>query len=68
MLTVKEQVITNAAGEQIGVFLDLESWRKLLKELEELDDVRAFDEAVANPGGEPIPLEQAVAEIERGRQ
>jgi hypothetical protein len=67
MHTIREQPVTNAAGEQVGVFLDLASWRELLAELEELDDLRTFDEAVKG-GGETIPLDQAVAEIERGCQ
>ena len=69
MLNLNEQYITNAAGERIGVILDLESWEKLIEELEELDDLRAFDEAMAAgvKDEEIIPLEQAVDEIEKSR-
>ena len=38
-------------------------YEELLEAAEELDDVRAYDEAEAE-GGEYIPLEQAIKEIE----
>jgi hypothetical protein len=67
MLRVKAQVITNAAGEQVRVFLDLETWLALKEELENIDDQRALDEALAAPAEEreTIPLAQALVELER---
>ena len=44
-----------------------EEIRKLLEELEEIDEIRAYDEAKANPG-KMIPFEQAIAEIEKKRK
>lgn len=38
----------------------------MLQELEELEAIRAYDAAKAS-GDEAIPLDQAVAEIERDR-
>jgi hypothetical protein len=40
--------------------------KAVLRELEELDTVRAYDEAM-RAGETPIPFEQALAEIEQGR-
>jgi hypothetical protein len=40
--------------------------KAVLRELEELDTVRAYDEAVS-AGETPIPFEQALAEIEQER-
>lgn len=45
---------------------ELKAYRKLLAELEELESVRAYDAAKAS-GEEPIPFEQAIAEIEAKR-
>lgn len=45
---------------------DLETYHKLLAELEELESIRAYDAAKAS-GEKAIPFEQAVAEIERKR-
>jgi hypothetical protein len=38
----------------------MKSYEKVLEKLEELDDIRAYDEA--------IPFENAVREIERGNR
>jgi len=53
-------------GDRIAVLLDLEDYHRLLKELEELESVRAYDAAKAS-GDEAIPFERAVAEIESER-
>lgn len=58
--------ITDSAGNRIAVILDLERYEELLEALEELDDIRAFDEAKASQE-EAIPFEQAIREIEQGR-
>lgn len=44
-----------------------EDYHKLLEELEELEAIRAYDVAKAS-GDEVLPLEQALAEIEKDRQ
>ena len=66
MLKFKEHYIVDGKGNRVGVLLDLEDYRKLLAELEELESIRAYDAAKAS-GDEVIPFEQAVAEIERER-
>ena len=45
-------------GERVGVFLEMDIYREILEELEELDELRAFDEAMAS-GEESIPLTAA---------
>ena len=67
MLTLNEQYLVDAEGNRIKVVLDLADYQRLLEALEELDDLRAYDEAKAS-GDEAIPLEQAIVEIERERQ
>lgn len=66
MIKFKEHYIVDAKGNRVGVLLDLEDYRKMLAELEELGSIRAYDAAKAS-GDEAIPFEQAVAEIERER-
>jgi hypothetical protein len=44
----------------------MEDFKKLLDDLEDLESMRAFDQAKAS-GETPVPFEQAVSEIE-GRQ
>ena len=67
MINLKEKFIVDDRGNRIGVILDIEEYNHLLEELEELDDIREYDEAKAN-AGEMVPLEQAVAEIEKHRK
>ena len=45
------------------VVLTLEQWQQVSEELEELADIRAYDEAKAS-NEETVPLEQAIREIE----
>ena len=57
-------------GERVGVLLDIEEYERLIEELEELSDIRAYDEAKAEikrEGDEAIPLEQAMREIREDR-
>ncbi|HET8630258.1 MAG TPA: hypothetical protein VFL91_22800 [Thermomicrobiales bacterium] len=66
MITLHEQYLVDADGNRVKVVLDLADYQRLLEALEELDDLRAYDESVA-ANDEAIPLEQALAEIERER-
>lgn len=61
------QYLTNEKGEKIAVVISIEEYEKILEELEDLDDIRAYDEAKAS-GETGIPLEQALAEIRRNRK
>ncbi len=67
MISEKERYIVDKDGNHVGVILDIEDYRQLLEDLEELEDIRAYDEAKAS-GDEAIPLEQAIEEIERERR
>jgi len=61
------QFLTNKKGEKVAVVIGIEEYEKLLEELEDLEDIRAYDEAIAS-GETPIPFEQAIAEIKRSRK
>ena len=67
MPTLNEQYLVDAEGNRIKVVLDVADYQRLLEALEELDDLRAYDEAKAS-ADEAIPLEQAIAEIEQERR
>jgi hypothetical protein len=61
------QFLTNEKGEKVAVVIGIEEYEKLLEELEDLEDIRAYDEAMAS-GETPVPFEQAIAEIKRSRK
>jgi PHD/YefM family antitoxin component YafN of YafNO toxin-antitoxin module len=62
----KENFVIDDKGKQIGVILDIDEYRKLLEEIEELESIRAYD-AAKDAQDEAIPFEQAISEIEQTR-
>jgi PHD/YefM family antitoxin component YafN of YafNO toxin-antitoxin module len=66
-MVTREQYVVDEQGNRTGVLLNVEYYERLVNALEELDAIRAYDEAKAS-GTESIPISQALEEIERGRQ
>jgi hypothetical protein len=54
--------ITDSKGKKVGVVLPLESYKKMLSELEELADIKAYDRAKARKS-RPIPFKQAIKDL-----
>lgn len=50
----------------MGVFFDMNEYQRMLRELEELESIRAYD-AAKKSQDEVIPFEDAIKEIERDR-
>ena len=63
MSTNREQFVIDAGGNKTAVLLDIDRYSELLEAQEELEAIRAFDEAKAS-NEEPIPFAQAIKEIE----
>lgn len=55
--------VRDAAGEPVEVIMPIGAYHALLEEIEDLESVLLFDEAMA-ARETPIPFEQAVEEIE----
>jgi hypothetical protein len=51
--------ITDEKGRKISAVLPMKQYQQLLEELEELDDIRAYDKAKAKKET-PIPLRDAI--------
>ncbi len=66
-MQLKEKYVTDHLGNRIGVFLDIEEYQKLLEDIEELETIRAYDNAISSDDDE-IPFEVAISEIENSRQ
>jgi len=66
MNSLKEQFVVDEKGNRISVLLDIQDYEQLLEALEELEAVRAYDQA-KSAQSEAIPFEQAVEEIEGKR-
>jgi PHD/YefM family antitoxin component YafN of YafNO toxin-antitoxin module len=59
-----ERYVIDEKGNRVAVLLNIEDYRKILEELEELDSIRDYDSAKAS-GDEIIPFEEAAKEIEQ---
>lgn len=67
MLTIRPQYITDNAGKKISVVLPLEDFNAIMEELEELEDIKLYDEA--KKSNEPsIPIDEAFKMIEAKRK
>ncbi len=67
MVTLHPQYVVDENQERKAVLLPVAEWEQIVEDLEELDDLRAYDEAKAG-SQEAVPFEQAVREIEEGYQ
>lgn len=67
MLTVTPQYITDNTGKKISVVLPIKDFKAIMEELEELEDIRLYDEA--KKSNEPsIPIDDAFEMIEAKRK
>jgi PHD/YefM family antitoxin component YafN of YafNO toxin-antitoxin module len=66
-MAAKEQFVVDQNGNRTAVLLDVEYYHELLKALEEIESIRAYDDAKASDD-EAIPFSQATEEIERQRK
>ncbi len=66
-MSKERQFVVNERGEKIAVVISIEDYEKMLEELENLEDIRDYEEAKAS-GEIPVPFDEAVARIERNRK
>ncbi len=66
-MTLNESFVVDAKGKKVSVLLPIKDYQKLLEELEELEDIKAYDKAT-NRKQEFIPLDKALKEIEATRK
>jgi len=63
---MKNQYITDTNGRKISVILPVREYEKMMKQLEELEDIKAFDEAMKNEA-EEISIHETFRELESAR-
>lgn len=66
MIAIHPKYVVDEKNERSAVVLPVAEWNDVLAELEELDDIRAYDAAKAG-SQEAIPFEQAMKEVNTGR-
>lgn len=67
MAKVRERYVIDAKGNKTGVLLEFKDYKKILRDLEDLESIRSYDRAKTS-GDEAIPFEEAVEEIEKSRK
>ncbi|WP_289663434.1 hypothetical protein [Flavobacterium panacagri] len=65
---MKTQFITDEEGNRTAVLLPIKQYNKLLEKLEDLEDVKLYDEAKRNDDGFRISIDEAFKIIEEKRK
>lgn len=65
MVRLHPEYVVDPQEERKAVILPMAEWMNILEELDELEDLRLYDQVKAT-SLESIPFEQALREIEEG--
>lgn len=60
-MTLNRQVLKDKERNGLGVFLPMDEYEKIIEQLEELEDIKSYDEAMKSQE-ETIPLREAIKE------
>lgn len=66
MATVTPRFLVDENQRPTDVVLTIDQWRQIQDDLDQLDDIRAYDAAKASPQ-DAVPLRQAIQEIRESR-
>ena len=67
MTPIKKSFVTDANGKKIAVILSMKDYQKIMEELDELEDIRLYDEAMADKELS-LPVDKAFQLIEAKRK
>lgn len=65
MITVHPEYLVDEAQNRKSVVLPVAEWDRIVEDLDELEDIRAYDRAKAG-SQDAVPFAQAVREIREG--
>jgi hypothetical protein len=63
-MILHEEYVIDEKGNRKAVLLPYNDWQIIMAELEELEDIRAYDNARKKPS-EPIPFDEAIKGIRK---
>lgn len=66
MIDLHPEYIIDEHEHKKAVIIPYPEWEKVLEEMEELEDIRAYDAAKAE-NDEILPFDQAIEEIRKGK-
>ncbi|SFT73863.1 hypothetical protein SAMN04489724_1939 [Algoriphagus locisalis] len=52
----KHQFVTDPKGEKVAVIIPINDYKKMMDELDELEDIRLYDESKVSDSGERISI------------
>jgi hypothetical protein len=67
MINIHPQYITDDTGNKLSVILAMQEFKKIMEDLEELEDIRLYDEAHSD-NAPSIPIDEAFRIVEANRQ
>ncbi len=56
---MEPQFLTDAKGKKTGVILSMKDYKKIMEDIEELDDIKSYDK-VKKRNEKTIPLREAI--------
>jgi hypothetical protein len=59
-MTLHPQYITDNSGNKISVILSMKEYRSILEDLQELEDIRQYDETKKNDDGSRIKIDDYI--------
>ena len=65
---METQFLTDNKGNRMAVVLPIKQYNKMIEKLEDLEDVRLYDEAKREDDGYRIPIDEAFKIIEEKRK
>ena len=65
---METQFLTDKKGKKTAVLISIKEYEKLMRDLEELEDIRLYDEAKKNDDGVRISIDEAFKIIEEKRK
>ncbi len=65
MINLHPEYVLDEKGRKKAILLPYEQWEQIIDALEELEDIRLYDEA-KSVESEPIQFDEALKEIGRG--
>lgn len=63
---MKTQYITDENGRKVSVIISLKDYKKMIENIEELEDIKSYDKAISSKE-ESVVAEEAFKEIEAKR-
>ena len=67
MSTFHPEYVVDAENRKKAVVIPISEWRQLMEEINELDDIRAYDKAKSG-ASDPVDFEEAVRRIQAGEE